>query len=146
MCLRRDMPLWMLPGGQKEENELIEQTAIREVKEETGLCIKISHLIGIYTSTDGKIVKYLYEGEIESGELTLSDETREIKWYDMDKLPFNILRFEVRRISDAKNYSDQSAENIYHVSGREELSYFSQKPFFMLKLLISYLISKITLK
>jgi ADP-ribose pyrophosphatase YjhB (NUDIX family) len=136
----------VLPGGQKEINEAIVQTALREIKEETGLSIKISHLIGVYTSPDGNIVKNLFEGEVESGEFKLSDETRDIRWYKTDELPFNILRFEVSRISDAQGYNGHTIEKPFCLSGRQELAYFSKKPFFMFKLLISYLISKITLK
>jgi ADP-ribose pyrophosphatase YjhB (NUDIX family) len=46
---RRDNELWALPGGGHDIGETIEQTAIREVKEETGLDVEIVALTGIYT-------------------------------------------------------------------------------------------------
>lgn len=39
-------PLWTFPAGEAEPGESPADTAIREVKEETGLLVKISHTIG----------------------------------------------------------------------------------------------------
>lgn len=36
---------WTLPGGGCEDDEIIEQTAVREVKEETGLDVEIEKLL-----------------------------------------------------------------------------------------------------
>src|SRR5699024_9331343 len=59
---RRDNTLWALPGGGHEIGETIEQTAVREVKEETGLDVEVTGLSGIYTNphhvvafTDGEV-------------------------------------------------------------------------------------------
>lgn len=40
-----DKDIWMVPGGAIEQNENSQQAAIREVKEETGLDVKIEKLI-----------------------------------------------------------------------------------------------------
>jgi len=39
---------WALPGGRVETGESVEQTVVREVKEETGLDVKILTKIGEY--------------------------------------------------------------------------------------------------
>lgn len=39
---------WGLPGGRMDQGETLEQTAVREVKEETGLDVEIVRKIGEY--------------------------------------------------------------------------------------------------
>ena len=46
---RNDNDLWSIPGGAMEVGERIADTAVREVKEETGLDVQPEALVGIYT-------------------------------------------------------------------------------------------------
>ena len=47
---RRDNDLWALPGGGMDLGDSIVDTAVREVKEETGLDVEVTGLIGVYTA------------------------------------------------------------------------------------------------
>ncbi|MGW6427620.1 NUDIX domain-containing protein [Nocardia sp. NPDC055053] len=47
MQRRGDSGNWSLPGGVMEIGEILEQCAVRETKEETGLDIEITGLLGI---------------------------------------------------------------------------------------------------
>jgi 8-oxo-dGTP pyrophosphatase MutT (NUDIX family) len=38
--------LWALPKGTPDQGETLEETAVREVKEETGLCVEIEATLG----------------------------------------------------------------------------------------------------
>lgn len=46
--------IWMVPGGQIEENETAAQAAVREVKEETGLDIRAGELIWHVEEVSGR--------------------------------------------------------------------------------------------
>ncbi len=85
---RRDVPVWVLPGGGIEENETLENSIIREVLEETGFNVKILKKIGEYIPIN-KLSRFthLYECQIISGEAKISDESKEVKFFDVKNLP-----------------------------------------------------------
>ena len=82
---RADNRLWCLPGGGMDPGESAEETSIRETLEETGLHVRVTRLVGVYTSpnimiqyADGNRIQpvtFSFEAEIVGGELGLSDET-----------------------------------------------------------------------
>src|SRR4051812_22689635 len=59
---------WEFPGGKKEQGETLEETAIREVEEETGAQIKSLQFIGEYevTNKENSFVKAIYFAEVET--------------------------------------------------------------------------------
>jgi ADP-ribose pyrophosphatase YjhB (NUDIX family) len=91
LAKRTDNELWTIPGGTMEPGETIAETAVREVKEETGINVEIVSLVGIYTNP-GHVVEYS-DGEVRQqfsvcfvcrrlgGELATSDETSEVRYF-----------------------------------------------------------------
>lgn len=99
---RSDCGLWGLPGGRIEPGEAVQETAIREIKEETGLLIEIARLIGIYSDpAEGRIITYpdavvhsvdiAIEAVIVGGALCRSDESEVIKFFDPVMLPSEVV-------------------------------------------------------
>ena len=73
---RRDVPVWVLPGGGIDPGETPEIAVIREMKEETGYNIKILRQIAEYLPVNKLTqISFFYECEIISGEKTTGEET-----------------------------------------------------------------------
>ena len=62
---RTDNGLWSLPGGGMEPGETVIGCAVREVKEETGIDVEVTGLVGIF-SNPGHVVAYP-DGEVRQG-------------------------------------------------------------------------------
>ena len=87
---RKDNELWALPGGGMELGESIEQGAVREVKEETGLDVEVVGLVGVYTNPqhvmaydDGEVRQQFslcFTTKLLGGELQFDDESTDIAW------------------------------------------------------------------
>ena len=99
---RADNGRWCLPGGGLEAGESVEEACIREVWEETGLHVRVTRLIGVYSDpnqlviyNDGNkafFVVMSFEAEIIGGELGLSDETTAFGYFslaEMDSMPMH---------------------------------------------------------
>lgn len=85
---RRDVPVWVLPGGGIEPGELPQDAVKREILEETGLTVKATRLVGIYTPMNRLARKTkLYECTWLEGNLALSDETRGVSFFHIANLP-----------------------------------------------------------
>lgn len=93
---RTDNGLWGLPGGLLELDETIEECAIREVKEETNLDIKITKFIGVFVNPlmtwrkqdKAKVFGFGFVGEVVGGKLHINDEeSLELKYFDQKNMP-----------------------------------------------------------
>ena len=90
---RRDVPVWVLPGGGVESNETPEESVMREVKEETGLEVEIVRQVAHYLPSRPFLKPTnLYACKIVSGKLI--DEGSEVKnvgFFDLDQLPLDLM-------------------------------------------------------
>jgi len=85
---RRDVPVYVLPGGGVDENETFENAIIREIFEESGFKVEIKKKVGEYIPVN-KLARYthVYECDVLSGEATISDESKEVIFFNIDTIP-----------------------------------------------------------
>ncbi|MBU0490909.1 MAG: NUDIX domain-containing protein [Chloroflexi bacterium] len=96
-----DQRYWSLPGGMMEHGESVDQAAIREVKEETGLDVRLTRVVGIYSKPADDAIAITFEGKVVGGELhPAADDVSECCYFPLDRLPEPIRDHLRQRIAD----------------------------------------------
>ena len=78
---------WSFPSGYVDRGEAVEDAAVREVKEETGLDIEIAELVGLYSRSGNPVVLAVYSAQVVGGLMEPGDEVQETALFDPDELP-----------------------------------------------------------
>ena len=98
---------WSLPGGAQELGETVRETAVREVREETGVEIDVTHLIDVVDTItrdkDGRVrLQYTlvdFAAEWRLGETIAGSDARGAQWIHPDDLgPLNLWKETLRII------------------------------------------------
>jgi 8-oxo-dGTP pyrophosphatase MutT (NUDIX family) len=99
----RDVRTWTLPKGTPDGSETLEETALREVAEETGLEVRITGPLAAieYTFVQSgrrihKTVHYFMMEPVGGDLERHDDEFDEVRWIDFDEAP-TMLTFETER-------------------------------------------------
>ena len=80
---------WAQPGGFLEIDETVNQGAIRETYEETGLLVEPGELVGLYTRLEAAVVTLVFEARIVGGKASPTAEATEVTAYAADALPWD---------------------------------------------------------
>ncbi len=81
---------WALPAGYIEADESVEQAAVRECKEETGLDVELLELFGVYSFPEGPVqsgIIIFYRARPVGGDLRAGDDAQDVGVFPPDGLP-----------------------------------------------------------
>ena len=94
---------WSLPGGVMEPGESIDEAAIREVREETGLDVRLRRVVGLYSKPREDGLAVCFEGEVVGGTLKADHEITECRYSPYDRIPEAIREHLRERIEDFRS-------------------------------------------
>ena len=105
LTLREDIPMWCLPGGGVEAGESVAQAALREVYEETGVQVKLTRLVGVYSRPNwdrgGDHDVVFTAVPISGAPRPLDGEALDVQYFAPDALPPHFFWWQRQRIVDA---------------------------------------------
>ncbi len=85
---------WDIPGGFLEAGEHPEVGVLREIREETGLHIRLEKLLGIfmdvYQTTGDPTLNIFYTATVTGGEARAGSDATHVQWFDLNALPEQI--------------------------------------------------------
>ncbi len=85
---------WDIPGGFLAEGEHPEVGAQRELREETGLDVRLTGLVGIFMDTYGETgeatLNVFYTGEVVEGREMAGSDITAMHWFEPDAMPADI--------------------------------------------------------
>ncbi|MBI5033090.1 MAG: NUDIX hydrolase [Chloroflexi bacterium] len=104
LVLRGENPgkgLWGLPAGFMEIDETVEETAVRECLEETGLTVQLNQLWGVWSyrhqAKQSSGVLVLFTATVVEGDARAGSDSVEVKFFSLDEILDVPLAFETHR-------------------------------------------------
>ena len=84
---------WAQPGGFLEVDETVNEAAIRETHEETGLVVEPGEIVGLYSRLEAAIVVIAFEARVVGGTARINPEALEIVAFRPEEIPWDGIAF-----------------------------------------------------
>jgi 8-oxo-dGTP diphosphatase len=96
---------WAIPGGFVEYGETVEEAAKREAKEETGLDVELTKIVGVYSDPNrdprGHTISICFLAREVGGELRADSDAKDAKYFHPSSLPSRLAFDHARILMDA---------------------------------------------
>jgi 8-oxo-dGTP diphosphatase len=94
--------LWTFPSGYVDRGEQVERAAEREVREELGVPVQLTQLLGVYSEPDNPVVVIVYNGDTPAAAepIIQEDEITAIGYFSPDALPPLAFGHDARIVAD----------------------------------------------
>ena len=96
MIRRTDTGKWTIPTGGLKKGETIRQCAVRECREETGLTVEVTGLVGVFSTPDHVIaygdgevrqpVNVCLRARVTGGIAAPANEASDVRWVEPDQI------------------------------------------------------------
>lgn len=140
---RKDVPVYVLPGGGIEDHESPENAAIRETFEETGFHVEILRKAAEYQPINSLSAEtHLFVGKIVDGIPSTGDETDEISFFPISQLPRNFFIIHRDFLEDALNHQETVYKKLTQVTYLNLLIQFLKHPILVLQAIKARFTSK----
>ena len=100
---------WSFPAGFVDRGERVEDAAVREVREETGLAVRLDALLGLYSATGQPTVLAVYVGTATGGALAPADDLTELAVFPFDAPPEPAFPHDPRILADWRAWRERRA-------------------------------------
>jgi 8-oxo-dGTP diphosphatase len=126
---RRDVPVWVLPGGGVEPHETAEEAVIREVQEETGFLVAIVRPCAYYYPVNRLAsVTSVFICQIQGGFADPSSEVGDMAFYSLDHLPSTLFYLHTNWLNEALTASQLISRPLTEISYWALSQYFLRHP------------------
>lgn len=98
LCKRAIEPrfgLWTFPAGFMENDETIEDAAIRETKEEAQTIIELAGLYTVFSIPHVSQVYMVFRGTMQENKFGAGEESLEVRLFNLNQIPWTELAFQV---------------------------------------------------
>lgn len=137
---RRDVPVWVLPGGGIDEGETPEHAVSREVLEETGLQVEVVRKIAEYVPVNSLAQgAHFFECRTVGGALLpTTEETRACAFHPLNALPRNLFFIHKGFLEDASSGAPPLRKPLTQVTYFNLVKYFVIHPWQVLRFAYTY--------
>ncbi len=100
---------WSFPSGFVDRGERVEDAAVRETLEETGLHVRLTGLVGLYSDTGQPVALAVYAAEIVCGVLAAGHDAECASFFTIDEMPPLPFPHDYRILEDWKAFRTRLA-------------------------------------